>query len=518
MIIERLESKESLYNDNIELNPVDMEILRSVIEEYGVSEAFDVLNEVHYGGEVSGDFDRSGGAQVKGVGGFVQSLPSFAISAMISWPLTVLMGIGAISRRIQKRWEDKTSWRKRLDPRFWAEFTANPHGHSIPHEVLSKPVEYAYKSGKKLVGGVKNAALKTLGVVTGGILGVKAADEISKKIKNAKEKQARGEELTDEDMLTPEDVKNMDFRPYWVAFTNGEVIRLRADSKESAKKIGEYILNVLVIGKTYDKMNEVMQRDRSYHKFVIPFDDGEVAEVVAKSTDEAIDLAKRQRTQLVDQLNKSFPDLIPLEPLSKPNPLVDQISERVGEKIDVPKIKTVYEQQPGQAKKEKKDKLPQIPYKTESLQHYRVQWTEFIFNMPALQPSQVVDIFKRMLSEGYDTFKRIEDRYNERKPLYKVSFADGDQYNIAEDTEAEAKEFALKLFEIKDKAVEFILQGGAANEYDNLKIEHKGMFNKIRSTIKNEKPEKHTLKDVKKLKISELTSPGEKLQYKTIEL
>ena len=125
MIIKPTYTTESIEEQHIDV--FDQMILESLVSRYGSDIVFQSINESHSYYGSGGRFDRTGGSRVSGVSGFLQSLPSLAITTLICWPAVLIAGLGAISHRMREKYEDKNSWLNRLNPRFWVDYLATPH-------------------------------------------------------------------------------------------------------------------------------------------------------------------------------------------------------------------------------------------------------------------------------------------------------------------------------------------------------------------------------------------------------
>ena len=123
MIIKPTYTSTSINSSTIE--DFDKVVLEYLVSEYGSDIIFQTLNEAQYYG-TGGNFNTTGGSNVSGISGFLQSIPSFALTAAVSWPVALLAGLGAITHRIRNKYEVRNSWLNRLNPGFWAEYLATP--------------------------------------------------------------------------------------------------------------------------------------------------------------------------------------------------------------------------------------------------------------------------------------------------------------------------------------------------------------------------------------------------------
>jgi hypothetical protein len=152
MIIKPVYTTGSINKKHIDEH--DFMVLEYLVSEYGSDIVFESINEATYYG-TGGNFDRTGGSRVSGISGLLQSLPSLAITTAICWPVTLLAGLGALSYRIRKNYEDKDSWLNRLNPRFWVDYLATPskdNSSSSSYSSLILPLQsnLEYVTGYKL--------------------------------------------------------------------------------------------------------------------------------------------------------------------------------------------------------------------------------------------------------------------------------------------------------------------------------------------------------------------------------
>jgi len=455
MIVEKIYSPENLENSPKIIDDYDIAIVESLIEEYGEEEIINALNEGNYWGR-SGWTSHTGGGEsnVKGIGAVLQSIPSLAITTAIAWPVTLFAGIGALTHRIQQRWENKEAWRNRLMPGFWVDAIADPAdtGKSYLHKAVSWPVD--------AVKGISKGALKMLGIGAAGAVGYEAAKKkgIIDKVKDwFKKKTGKDvESATPEDInkfvdsstgellpFTPEEIKSLDFKEYFVTFTNGEVIRLLADTKENAKMEANYVIDTLTTKKVYKNMNAAIKTNENYNKYTVPFDNGEIAIVAATNEKEAIATATEQRKLLCNAINNGNKGLIFIEPLVVPKPIVEEISVDSKE-ISIPKVKNISETKPT-VRKTSDEKMPNPLYKTDHLHHMCAAFAEFRFNYPAGNDTDAEQILFDTLGSSKSEIGEAYTNYQSKKDLFKITYGDGDVYVIASTSEYAAKEIADKI-------------------------------------------------------------------------
>ena len=116
----------------------DTNLLESLLEQYGetainesVSNIVDNMLNEGYGPSVAdpkwsdnqtrGATDVGHKRRLRGLGGFVKTLPSMAISFLICPPLACIQLLGAVRHRMEKKW-----LRKLFNSKTWLDFIANP--------------------------------------------------------------------------------------------------------------------------------------------------------------------------------------------------------------------------------------------------------------------------------------------------------------------------------------------------------------------------------------------------------
>ena len=116
----------------------DTNLLESLLEQYGetainesVSNIVDNMLNEGYGPSVAdpkwsdnqtrGATDVGHKKRLRGLGGFVKTLPSMAISFLICPPLACIQLLGAVRHRMEKKW-----LRKLFNSKTWLDFIANP--------------------------------------------------------------------------------------------------------------------------------------------------------------------------------------------------------------------------------------------------------------------------------------------------------------------------------------------------------------------------------------------------------
>ncbi len=131
----------------------DTNLLESLLEQYGetainesVSNIVDNMLNEGYGPSVAdpkwsdnqtrGATDVGPKRRLRGLGGFVKTLPSIAISFLICPPLACIQLLGAVRHRMEKKW-----LRKLFNSKTWLDFIANP---SEKQEELKQKMKDAF--------------------------------------------------------------------------------------------------------------------------------------------------------------------------------------------------------------------------------------------------------------------------------------------------------------------------------------------------------------------------------------
>ena len=131
----------------------DTNLLESLLEQYGetainesVSNIVDNMLNEGYGPSVAdpkwsdnqtrGATDVGPKRRLRGLGGFVKTLPSMAISFLICPPLACIQLLGAVRHRMEKKW-----LRKLFNSKTWLDFIANP---SEKQEELKQKMKDAF--------------------------------------------------------------------------------------------------------------------------------------------------------------------------------------------------------------------------------------------------------------------------------------------------------------------------------------------------------------------------------------
>ena len=462
MIIKPTYTTESIEKNNIE--EYDMMILESLVSRYGSDIMFQSINESHSYYGTGGRFDRTGGSRVSGFSGFLKALPSFAITTLICWPVALLAGLGALSHRLKEKYEDKDSWLNTLNPRFCVDYLATPSRKS-------KTSDY-YSNDNKDKKSWKDRVKDTLFGAGAGAVGAESADIAAKLSKDAS--------INDEDI---EEIKekalNSIFVPYWVTFSNGEIVRVRADSEENAKLMANMII-AYTAKSVYNVLNQNI--DRGYPKYIFYFNDGEKCYWSSVSQKQAYKEALLTRTNLCDAMNKMVPGTIVIENLDKPK--VDGKVEVIrGEKIEVPqqnKFLNVTTVQPKRPEEPYLKPLPKPTYKYGSFSPYRVGYANFLLNIPGYNSGEPAEIAKDFNSRtARDQIRDIYYKMDKHYDLYKVKMKDGDIYVIPGKGVNEVSKIALELYYAKVESIKTILQDAAFEEYEDFLTDFGDRINSV---------------------------------------
>ena len=519
---------EKLYSDNNKtINESDYKILQDIIKKYDDAEICNVINEANGYGKYGG-FNSTGGSKVKGISGAVQSIPSFLITAAISWPVALIAGIGALSEKMQRRWEDPKSWRNRLNPAFWTDYIANQGDRtSLLHRAAELPFKAtgALATGAAAVLGL-DAAKKKLKETSrtkdkkgwlaalGAYIGAKKAVDKEKGLDSSTGSTSPSNL---EEILTPEDVKNIVFREFYITYSNGEVVRVKADTEQNAKQIGVLIASSLISEGIYKQMNDVIKNGGCRFKFY--FDDGECCYNVGKNSSEvksAYKASLKSRKDLCDAFSKENNGLMPLDRMPDPT-ITGSVEIKYGAFIEIPDVTQIKVSQTPPSKKQKKidASLPKPPYKNKDFRQFRGVVMNFAINVPAQTPDEGIQIVKRIITnEGKDIIDTIRKRIQARFPVYNIKFGDGDIYYVAADSEVESIELAKKLYKAKIDVISKFTSNSAA--YKNFLLEYGESAGKIKST-KVEKEFKFKQEDY--ISFTEITSPNEdNIRYQKVPI
>ena len=489
MKINKYYTSESINEQTI--NDYDIELLEYLVEQYGENIVFDSINEGHTYYGSGGRFDRTGGSRVSGISGALQSIPSFAITTLICWPVVLLAGLGALSYRFQKKYEDKNSWLNRLNPRFWVDYIANPKSSSNSSSSSSKEKDGGWKER------VKNALFGAGGAAAGAAVASKLAKDSS----------------TDEPDYDKEDVFNAAFVPYWVTLSNGEILRVRADSEEHAKAMANMII-AYTTKPCYEMLNRKIDAGCPRYKFY--FDDGEMCYWSAPTQKQAYNEALDARKDLCEALNKTMPGMVALSALDEPK--VDGKVEVVrDEHIEIPvqnKFRNVTTVQPHREAEGTKI-LPKPTYKYGSLDNFRANYANFTLNVPAYHDGEAKEIIREFNSRN-EIIDNIYSLMDKKYDLYRVVMKDGDIYFIPGKSINAIGNIAVDLYYKKVNAIKKVLQGSALEEYEDFLTDFGSMIDKVKDV--KPAPESYTIKKGDEAGLVKIIDKDEKEKYPAFRL
>lgn len=453
------------------------------------------INEARYYGSTSNyNFNRTGGAKQKGVKGFFKALPSFLITTAISWPAALLGVIGALSYRWQKRWEDDNAKRQMLLPQYWTDYLANRHDDDDKNKDKNKKGWFSNDDDKDTSsGGTKTAVAAAGGAVAGGLL----ANNLKK--------------LREE---TPEELKNKAFTTYWVTLSNGEIIRLRADSEKSAKEAANEIIKYTEKPCYYPLNLKIKPGGCPRYKFYL--DSGEIVYWSGATKKDAAKEALETRRELAEIMNKEYPDLMNLDPIALPTKVVKTETKK-GEEIPLPKQNSFISVSTTMPDFNAKVDKNRLLWEWGTLKQFKTSF--FVFSsiyFPSENEREADKVVKGFFAINARNIERLINDYNEEMNTYKVAFIDGDLYHIPARTPEEAKSTAEKIHNNKYVVFEKVLVGTSQDDYEEIikdfDVRAKGVD--IRS-IKNvtESSEKYKPKNPKKYKLIQYINKRDTIEY-----
>lgn len=442
MKVNKLETSESISKE-FQFPEHDIELIKYLTEKYGDNALLSNLYEYDsYYGYNAGDYSQTGGSRVKGVGGLLKSLPSFLLTAAVSWPATVLAAIGALSYRFQKKYEEKDSFLNRMNPAYWTEYIATPRKDKRENKAADKNDGNTFKDKVK----------STLGIGGAAAAGAYAGSKLGKK----------------DDDIDVEELKNEDFKEYWVTLSNYEILRLRADNEENVKKMANTIITQTK--PTYDLLNRKLRENPSTCvKYTFTFSDGEVCYWAgAEGKDQAYKEALKSRQDLCAALNKTFAGLIVLDSLEVPV-LVGKPIRKKGEPIEYPQPNNfinISTTKP-EVKIQENDKILKKPvYRFERFDNCKITWRNFSFNIPYTRQSDAED-FIRAFAHSDSLLENIYKHVNREDPIYGVNMPDGDQYVLAAVSSYDAAAIATQVYSTKVRILQSIYKDIYRRDYDN---------------------------------------------------
>lgn len=537
---------EKTYQIDKNISESDLSEIKSLLEKYEVHELFDALNEkrkdrdwkTEYKGKVSSDFDKTGGSTVRGLSGVLQSIPSFAITAVLSPTIAVLAGLGALSHRMRQRWEDKQSWRNRLMPGFWIDNMANPGNYSIPHRAVSGTGKLIKGTGILLGAAVlgplawpklkeKYAEMKDNAPSwLKKLFAIGTAAGLDKKFSSKDSSTALDSSISydssyldDEYALTPEDVKNIDFKEHWLTFSNGEVMRVKADTPENAKALGSSIISAALLrGGRYELLNREIKR-RNLKRYEFYFDDGEMCYSAGRDQKDAMNAALAYRTEICRQLNDSDNGLMPVEPLTIPK-IYGTTNPKKGVEIPLPdRNKIIVSDNPPKRKAAEKKKLTVPAYAYEGMEDYKVSFMDCKLHFPAFGRMEVDDMLKHFVKTYAAAVLAEVDRNAKRHDRqFEVKMLDGDFYYLYAPSKYSAIEYSKKLHDAKIKSAMRVLR--KQDPLENFLEEYGNLAEEVKSVTEVNMKDWKEYKISRKVGIKKIASPQDDIieVYNTYEL
>ena len=404
------------------------------------------------------NFRRTSGATDGRIKGALKSILPFAITVAISWPMALLAGIGALSYRWQKRWEDKDAKRHIINPAYWTDYLANRHGKS--NDKNKDKDQDKNKENDNLKTAAVAGVGAGVGALGGGLLATRA-------------KQAME--------VTPEERKTEAFKIFWVTFSNGEIMRVRALDENGAKELCNTIIKQTT-NPVYNKLNDKIRLGCPRYKLYL--DTGEIVYWSGIDKKTAVKEAFSTRLELCTILNREYPNITKMEPMEAPTKVVKSEAKK-GEYITIPELNnyTISTEKPDFSKPEKTQRRF---YEWGTLKHFK---TSFGLYSNICFPSESEKDAEKIIKEFYSVIKNENDKLiseiNTSK--YKVTFIDGDIYHIPEGDEYRAGETAKKIHNAKLVTISKNMTGVNKEDFDEL-------LNNLTKTLKN-----NTIKDVKRI-------------------
>ena len=448
------------------------------------------INEERYYSHSSADFNRTAGAKDQKAKGLFKALPIFALSALVCWPLALLAGIGALSYRIQKRWEDKDAKRQMLRPAYWTDYLANRHDDKHDDDFKNKSTMDKVRD----VWGIKQEK-DTDTSNTSNNTDNRSSDE----------RGLLADTMDNTEELTPEERKSQDFKTYWVKFSNNEIVRLRATNEQEAKQFANMIVKETV-KPVYEILNARISQ-ANQPKFIFYLDTGEIIYWSHEDKKKAFKEAINTRKELCNILNKPYPELTKIEPLEAPKKII-RAEARRGEKIEIPKMNS-FSISTTKPEFLKSVKLDRPIYEWGTLKNFKTKF--FIFTSIHL-PSENERDAEKIIRDFYNYNKReiqsIISMTNTETKLYKIKFEDNDIYNVPGKTESEAITLGKKLHDSKINIITKNMVGVNLDDWEEL---IKDFNNRYNGSI--------TLKSIKSVSETPETfvKPKEPKQFKLIK-
>jgi hypothetical protein len=290
---------------------------------------------------------------------------------------------------------------------------------------------------------------------------------------------------------------------YWVTLSNGEILRIRANSERNAKDAANIIIKYTK-DTVYNQLNLKISGGCNRYKFYL--DSGEIAYWSGITKKDAEEEAIQTRKELCEIMNKEYPDLMHLDPLAAPRGTVKTETKK-GELIPLPEVNKFINVSTNcpDFKSKLDDSKPF--WQWGSLKQFKTSF--FVFSS-ILFPAENEKEAEKITRAFYAVNKRLIDEtindYNEHKETYKIQFVDGDLYHIPGVTQSEAYNKAIEIHNNKYTIFEKILIGASKDNYDDIlrdfNIKSRGIdIKSVKSVTLSS--EKYTPKNPKKFKLIE---------------
>jgi hypothetical protein len=405
----------------------DTEILSYLLEKYGTDTIVNHLNEYgrsyddddyydsnnsdYYGGKAL-NFRKTNAYKERRYRGFMKSLPGLALTAMISLPLALLMGIGILNERCRQRWQRNNGWVQRIfNPNYWTEYYANVHHKRKSKEDNETDIKLKENNWRR--------------------------DDDTDKIIDIK----TGEEITEEMAETM--LMNKAFNFYWIILSTNEVLRVRASDEDSAKLFAEKIIKDSIPSYKQMKERKVLGKQDVYD---IYFDDGEYAIWVAPDEETAKKECLKARVELSQKMNDGFTNKCE-------DPKIISCRLKRTTDIEYPsttkyKITTVQpniqNQVPG---------LDHI-YEYSSSHEYKIVIKDcYKILFPAASPYTAKDFLRKICNPKSQFMLNAKNILENKNKLFKVTFEDNDEYIICAPDIESVKRGVQKLRNDKDNYI-----------------------------------------------------------------
>lgn len=473
-----------------------------MIVKYLYSSDNDILNEDrYYMGNSNLNFNRTSGAKDGRLKGALKSIPSFLPHLLllpVTWPVTLLSLVGAIAYRQQKRWEDRDAKRQIFNPAYWVDYVANPHeGNKKDKDDKNNKDNKSTDSNNTNTNNTTTAVAAGAGAVTGGLL----AD----KLKQMKER-------------SPEERKTAEYKPFWVTFSNGEIVRLRSYDEKGAKEMANAIIEYNK-EPVYGTLNKKIKHG-GFPRYKFYLDTGEIVYWSAKDKKEATKEAFETRKELCEILNRDYQDLTKMEPMDGPKRVVKSEAKN-GEEIPLPeKDKFVISRNKPDFSKQEKTGRPF--WKWGTLNHFKTSFAVFTkIAFPAENEKDAEKIVREFYDSARHVRSKIQPMLETQTKLFKINFADGDIYHMPGKTQQEAVDFGKAFHEIKYNVIEKHMIGVNKEDYEELidNYNRTSRGTNIKSIAKiSDTPETYSVKNPKHVKLVRVDSSTESVEWPTFDL